>query len=176
MKPDIGLRSSQWLAGISNVFSGGEAEKVTLPVALVLNSGERLQGDLLLTRAQKLHEVLNRPEQFLEFAARDGRLLVISKNCITSASAIPDLPQTDQLSKRPGMTDPYKVLEVERTVSHQELRSAYHAKARLYHPDQFANHPLPTEVVEYLNAMFIHIQTAYDELSSRPEHGSSRAA
>ena len=135
-----------------------------------------MQGDLLLTRVQKLHEVLNRPEQFLEFAARDGRLLVIGKNSIISATAAAELPRTDQLSKRPGTVDPHQVLEVPLGVSHKELRSAYHAKARLYHPDQFANHPLPKEVVEYLNAMFIHIQTAYDELSSRPEHSTDRAS
>ena len=61
---------------------GSEAEKVALAVTLTLVSGERMQGDLLLTRAQKLHEVLNRPEQFLELAARDGRIVVIGKNSI----------------------------------------------------------------------------------------------
>ncbi len=148
---------------------GSEAEKVALAVTLTLVSGERMQGDLLLTRAQKLHEVLNRPEQFLELAARDGRIVVIGKNSIASA-ATTELPRTDQLTKLTGANDPHKVLEVDRNATHAAVRSAYHAKARLYHPDQFANHPLPREVTEYLNAMFIHIQAAYEELSSRSEH------
>ena len=148
---------------------GSEVERVTLAVTLTLVSGERVQGDLLLARAQKLHEVMNRPEQFLEFAARDGRIMVIGKNSIASAATM-ELPRTDQLTKQTGANDPYKVLEVDRNATLAMVRSAYHAKARLYHPDQFANHPLPTEVTEYLNAMFIHVQAAYEDLSSRSEH------
>lgn len=132
-----------------------------------LTTGERLQGNIVLARAQKLTEALNRPDAFIEFE-RDGRALTIAKHAIAQVASL-DLPKTDQLSRRVPASgfDPYRMLEVEPDATHEQVRAAYIAKARLYHPDQFANHPLPSEVSEYLKATFIHVQTAYEELSAR---------
>lgn len=51
-------------------------------------------------------------------------------------------------------------------MSSAAIRSAYLAKVKLYHPDQFSGNPLPQEVTDYLQAMFVHVQAAYEELSS----------
>ncbi len=111
---------------------------------------------------------MNRPDAFVEFEPRDGRVMSIAKHAIESIASL-DLPRTDQLARRsPGSGfDPGRVLGVKPEASTAEIRAAYLAKARLYHPDQFANHPLPAEVSEYLQAMFVHVQAAYEELSQR---------
>jgi DnaJ-class molecular chaperone len=79
-----------------------------------------------------------------------------------------ELPKADQLKRgSAGAFDPHQLLGVDAGASPQDIRAAYVAKARLYHPDQFANHPLPPEVSEYLQAMFVHVQSAYELLSPR---------
>ena len=158
-----------------DVFAASENERISIAVTLTLLSGERFQGNILLARAQKLLEALNRPEKFIEFAPHDGDAMVIAKSAI--ASAVPlDLPRTDQLARRVSGAafDPYQVLEVERGASQPAVRAAYAAKARLYHPDNFANQTLPKEVADYLQAKFIHVQAAYEELSARPAQAARR--
>jgi DnaJ-domain-containing protein 1 len=145
-------------------------------VVVVLTTGERLQGSIILARAQKLTEALNRPDAFIEFE-RDGRGSTIAKHAIAQVTSL-NLPKTDQLSRRVPDSgfDPYRLLDVEPDATHEQVRAAYIAKARLYHPDQFANQPLPPEVIEYLKATFIHVQTAYEELSAREAKKPARVA
>lgn len=147
-----------------------------MPVVVELTSGERLQGNIVLARAQKLTDALNRPDAFIEFE-RDGRAMSIAKSAMASVASL-DLPKTDQLTPRVAATgfDAYRMLEVQPDATHEQVRAAYIAKARLYHPDQFANHPLPPEVSEYLKATFIHVQTAYEELSAREAKKPARVA
>ena len=40
------------------------------------------------------------------------------------------------------MTDPYKLLGVDYEATDQEIKKAYHALARKYHPDNFADDPV----------------------------------
>ena len=40
------------------------------------------------------------------------------------------------------MTDPYKVLGVNRNATEEEIKKAYHDLARKYHPDNYVNTPL----------------------------------
>ena len=155
---------------------GSEAEKFALPVVLTLTSGDRLTGDILLSRAQKLAEALNRPDAFIEFRARDGRTMALAKHAIASAATM-ELPRTDQMARgTSGKTfDPHQLLGIEQGAAATDVRAAYIAKARLYHPDQFVNHPLPKEVSEYLQAMFVHVQAAYEELSAVADKPKQKA-
>ncbi len=40
------------------------------------------------------------------------------------------------------MKDPYKVLEINRGASKEEIQKAYRRLVKKYHPDQYQNHPL----------------------------------
>ena len=44
------------------------------------------------------------------------------------------------------MTDPYKILDVDYEASDVEIKKAYHALARKYHPDNFASDPKMGEI------------------------------
>lgn len=152
-----------------------QPEKIALTVSLTLTGGERLQGEITLTRVQKLHDFLNRPEPFVEFVTRDGNTMALAKQTIASAVLV-EMPPTNQLAKSAMTSDPYRTLDVERGASAGAIRGAYLAKVKLYHPDQFSGNPLPREVAEYLQAMFVHIQAAYEELSAQPAKAEPRQA
>lgn len=144
-----------------------DSQAVRLPVALTLATGETVNGCLLLSRAQKLLDVLNKPEPFIEFEARDADTMVIAKSGIVSAALLDERTArngTEQLRK-PAKFDPYDILGLPRGAPEAAIRPAWVEKAKLYHPDQFAAQPLPPEVVDYLEAMFASVQQAYEALS-----------
>lgn len=150
------------------MFGSNETERHRVAVTLTLESGDVLNGHVFLGPAQKLRDLLNNPEKFIDFEKRDSTLALIAKGAIAMISAI-DLPRTDHLTRRTqsiAAFDPYQTLGVDRGANAGEIRAAYLARARLYHPDKLASKDVPKEVGDYMNAMFIRIQKAYDELET----------
>ncbi len=66
------------------------------------------------------------------------------------------------------MKDPYEVLGVARGASEEEVKAAYRALARKYHPDQYDNNPLSDLAQEKMQ----EINDAYDTII-RGMHASS---
>jgi DnaJ like chaperone protein len=64
----------------------------------------------------------------------------------------------------PGF-DPYAVLKVQKGASADEIKQAYHKMARLYHPDRIASYELPEEVKDYVRAMLVRINLAFEQIS-----------
>lgn len=150
------------------MFGSSEAERQRVAVTLTLATGEVLNGHVFLGTAQKLRDLLNNPDQFIDFEKRDNSVAMIAKRSIAMITAL-DLPRTDHLYRRtigPAAFDPYHTLGVDRGANAGEVRAAYLSKARLYHPDKLASKDVPKEVGDYMNAMFIRIQKAYDELET----------
>ena len=58
------------------------------------------------------------------------------------------------------MTDPYKVLGVDKNASPEEIKQAYRKLAKKYHPDNYANNPLSDLAEE----KFKEINEAYDAI------------
>ena len=59
------------------------------------------------------------------------------------------------------MTDPYKILGVDRSMSDEEIKQAYRALARKYHPDRYTDPDLAeiaTEKMKEINAAYEEIQ------------------
>lgn len=67
------------------------------------------------------------------------------------------------------MTDPYKVLGVSRDASDDEIKKAYRALSRKYHPDANINNPLKEEA----EAKFKEVQQAYQQIMDEREKGYS---
>lgn len=150
------------------MFGSSETERQRVAVTLTLSTGEVLNGHVFLATAQKLRDLLNNPDQFIDFEKRDNTLTMVAKRSIGMIAAL-DLPRTDHLYRRtvsPAAFDPYNTLGIDRGSNAGEVRAAYLAKARLYHPDKLASKDVPKEVGDYMNAMFIRIQKAYDELET----------
>ncbi len=65
--------------------------------------------------------------------------------------------------------DPYKVLGVDRGASEEEIKKAYRALSRKYHPDANMNNPNKEQAEE----MFKKVQQAYEQIQRERETGSS---
>lgn len=69
------------------------------------------------------------------------------------------------------MTDPYKVLGVSRDASDEEIKKAYRALSRKYHPDANINNPNKDKAEE----MFKVVQQAYNQIMKEKEGGYTSA-
>ncbi len=66
------------------------------------------------------------------------------------------------------MTDPYQVLGVSRSASDEEIKKAYRALSRKYHPDANVNNPNKDQAEE----MFKQVQQAYDQVMKERQQGT----
>ena len=65
--------------------------------------------------------------------------------------------------------DPYKVLGVERNASDEEIKKAYRAMSRKYHPDANINNPNKDQA----EAKFKEVQQAYQQIMKEKEYGAN---
>ena len=66
------------------------------------------------------------------------------------------------------MRDPYAVLGISRDASEEEIKKAYRALSRKYHPDANVNNPNKDQAEE----KFKEIQQAYQQVMYEKEHGA----
>ncbi len=66
------------------------------------------------------------------------------------------------------MIDPYKLLGVAYEATDQEIKKAYHALARKYHPDNFADDPVRLEMA---NRKMRDINAAYEQITADRARG-----
>lgn len=69
------------------------------------------------------------------------------------------------------MNDPYSVLGVSRGATDEEIKTAYRALARKYHPDNYANNPL----ADLANEKMKEINEAYDQITQERRAGAGSA-
>jgi molecular chaperone DnaJ len=66
------------------------------------------------------------------------------------------------------MTDPYQVLGISRSASDEEIKKAYRALSRKYHPDANINNPNKAQAEE----KFKEVQQAYDQIMKEKQSGT----
>ena len=67
------------------------------------------------------------------------------------------------------MTDPYKILGVSRDATDIEIKNAYRALARKYHPDNYADHP---DMAELAEEKMKEINEAYERITKERRGGA----
>ena len=67
------------------------------------------------------------------------------------------------------MTDPYKVLGVSRDATDIEIKNAYRALARKYHPDNYADNP---DMAELATEKMKEVNEAYDTITRERKGGA----
>jgi hypothetical protein len=154
-----------------------QAQTVPVPAELTLDDQSVLTGDLMLPASRPVHEVLNGPSVFIEFRAYGKPAMLLAKGSIRALKFL-QVPSADQLrtnTRRGESFDPHTVLGVPASASYEEVRKAYVALAKAYHPDRYANADLPAEVRDYLAAMARRINLAFQSLDKAHKVTAGRA-
>lgn len=153
---------------MASLFGGqSEQERGRVAVSVTLVSGEVMNGHMFVLGSSRLRDHINHSDRFLEFEKRDGSMTFLAKVTIAAITPV-ELPRADQLQRRSrdiASFDPHTILGVATGAGAAEIRTAYWAKARAYHPDKIAGLDVPKEVADYMSASFMRIHAAYKELA-----------
>ncbi len=143
----------------------GRDERVNrAQVLLTLTDNSVITASVRLSLSNRLGDTLNNPEPFLDALTSSGQQIFIAKSSIRSVRSA-NAPKSDQLDDmRLAGFDPYAVLKVARGASVEEIKHAYYQMARLYHPDRLASYELPEEVNDYVRAMLVRINLAFEQI------------
>lgn len=139
-------------------------------VAITRTDGSVESCTVKLTLSSKLADALNNADQFLDIINAEGKQSFIAKNAIARIELI-EVPRANQINLQRRATDnatfdPYEVLGVAKGSDATAIRAAYHAKAKMYHPDRFLNIEMPKEMADYAAAMLVRINLAYEQIGS----------
>jgi DnaJ domain len=148
-----------------------------MPVEAVFVDGTIVRGKLLVPTTKSIADLLNGPGAFLEFEPYGGERSYIAKAQIASIKmlGVPKLPNLNARLKDLDGFDPFAVLGVKPGATREDIRQAYFALAKSYHPDRYANAELPSEVIEYLFAMARRINAAHAALSTEQKKQAAKA-
>lgn len=137
-----------------------------VPVEITLTDGEELVGKILMAQGRSVYELLNGPAAFVEVEPYGGERQLIAKAAIRGLKLV-TVPGTAHLNGRLRELDgfdPHGVLGVSRTATWDEVKSAYHKLAKIYHPDRTQSVELPKEVHDYMAAVARRINVAFAAL------------
>ena len=148
-----------------------------MPVEAVFVDGTMVRGKLLVPATKTMADVLNGAGAFLEFEPYGGERSYIAKSHVASIKlmGVPRLPNLNARLRDLDGFDPFAVLGVASGATRDEIRQAYFALAKSYHPDRYATAELPTEVIEYLFAMARRINAAHAALNVEQKKQAARA-
>ncbi|MEM7662600.1 MAG: J domain-containing protein [Pseudomonadota bacterium] len=140
-----------------------------IDVSVRMLDGATLRGALLPGNNGTLESALSKGSPFLEFVSTNGQRNFLAKHQIAYVEPVEPLKKLVLTPKSSRFVDAFSLLGLERPCSLADAKAAYHAKARLYHPDVFAGQPLPDEVLRYVTDMFRQVNTAFTEVRSELE-------
>jgi DnaJ-domain-containing protein 1 len=136
-------------------------------VSLTLTDGSVASYSIKLPLSNKIADILNGTDQFLDVLSADGEQMFLSKSQIRQLKLL-DVPKAALNVHRRAADrasfDPYAVLKIARDASPDEVKHAYHTMARLYHPDRLSAYDLPPEMREYARAMQVRVNLAYEQI------------
>ena len=146
--------------------AAAEPENNLVPVIVTLVDGETLKGAVSVPKSKSLGGVLNGPELFILFKVNGGELIYLAQKTIAAVQSnkIPEARQLEESGLQNKNITPWEILEIDKSADKKTARAAYHALIKKYHPDQFLNTQLPAEVGEYLEAVILRLNTAYNDL------------
>ena len=141
------------------------ADTSGVSVVLTLTDGSELKGRLAIPGGRSMSDILNGTMQFLEFEEYAGARTFLAKHAIGHIRlASPPRGQGLARMRDADAFDPYAILGLPLGARFEDVRAAYLAKAKTYHPDRYANAELPDEVKRYLEDMARRINAAFAAL------------
>ncbi len=120
--------------------SSAQSQRALAKITLV--DGKSQIVSVKLPMSGKLTDAFNNSEAFIDIITGDGTQQVINKATVARAEAADPpragLNQQRRSSDKSGF-NPYAVLGVEKSAGADELRQAFLALVKTYHPDRFAS-------------------------------------
>ena len=152
------------------MFNGRDDNANRTAVLLTLTDNQVVTVSIRLPLSRRLADALNNDDVFLDAITPSGQQQFIAKSTIKLVRPA-NVPRADQLDiegRAPGTPafDPYAILKVAKDANPEEIKSAYHRMARLYHPDRIASYELPDEVKDYVRTMLVRINLAFEQIGS----------
>ena len=142
-------------------------------VVLMLTDGTELKGRLATPVGRSIAEILNGTTQFFEFEEYAGARTFLARHAIAHIRmASPARGQSLARMRDADGFDPFAILGLPLGARFEDVRAAYRDKAKIYHPDRYANAELPEEVKRYLEDMARRINAAFSALEE--PHQQSR--
>ena len=152
---------------------GDTVDTSGVSVVLTLTDGTELKGRLAVPTGRSMGEILNGTAQFIEFEEYAGARTFLAKHAIGHIRlASPPRGQGLARMRDADGFDPHAILGLPLGARFEDVRSAYLAKAKTYHPDRYANAELPEEVKRYLEDMARRVNAAFSALEE--PHQQSR--
>ena len=152
------------------MFNGRDDTANRISVFLTLADNQVVTVSIRLPLSRRLADALNNDDVFLDALTPSGQQQFIAKSTIKLVRPA-NVPRADQLDiegRAPGTPafDPYAILKVAKDANPEDIKSAYHRMARLYHPDRIASYELPDEVKDYVRTMLVRINLAFEQIGS----------
>ena len=152
------------------MFNGRDDNANRTAVLLTLADNQVVTVSIRLPLSRRLADALNNDDVFLDAITPSGQQQFIAKSTIklVRSANVPRADQLDTEGRVPGTPafDPYAILKVAKDAKPEDIKSAYHRMARLYHPDRIASYELPDEVKDYVRTMLVRINLAFEQIGS----------
>ena len=152
------------------MFNGRDDNANRTAVLLTLADNQVVTVSIRLPLSRRLADALNNDDVFLDAITPSGQQQFIAKSTIklVRSANVPRADQLDTEGRVPGTPafDPYAILKVARDANPEDIKTAYHRMARLYHPDRIASYELPDEVKDYVRTMLVRINLAFEQIGS----------
>ncbi|MCP1337319.1 J domain-containing protein [Futiania mangrovi] len=138
--------------------------KQRLRVSVERGAKGTLEAYLFLGQNERLIELMNDYREFLPFETLLGKFLLIPKREITEITPV------DSTGAPVGLkTNPYKVLNVTRNASPEEVHDAYRTLMKALHPDRVRAAGLGDELIQYATERTQIVAAAYQEIVEQRE-------
>jgi hypothetical protein len=150
------------------MFNGRDDNANRTSVFLTLTDNQVVTVSIRLPLSRRLGDALNNDDVFLDAITPSGQQQFIAKSTIKLVRSA-NVPRADQIDTEGAAAgtlafDPYATLKVAKDASPEDIKHAYHRMARLYHPDRIASYELPDEVKDYVRAMLVRINLAFEQI------------
>jgi hypothetical protein len=141
-------------------------DQASIAVEVTFDDGRVVKGKCLVAKQKNLLDVLNGTVDFIEFEPYSGERQFVLKS---SLKVVKPIGVTRGVSLQAKLRDadafdPHAILGVSGAASWDEVKAAYHARAKIYHPDRYTTAELPAEVRDYLASMARRVNAAFAAL------------
>ncbi|MEM9421482.1 MAG: DnaJ domain-containing protein [Pseudomonadota bacterium] len=130
--------------------------KSKLLVRFCLNTGETVEGDVFLSRGERLTDLLNDDRNFVPIDIGNDRVDMVAKAAIAAVHSLGDA--------QPVAGDPYALLRVNPEASDAEVRAAWMKRLKSCHPDRLMAMDLDQEILNAARSVSQRINAAYDQV------------